>query len=132
VFSSLEERVQKSNSTDDAIFLSVHVSKSTAAEKRGNSYELGVGPKSGNYNKSILLASAIASKLKNQKTPVDVVDHGKAYVIRENRHPALIIECGNLDDADNIALLKDEARTEVLCRNILSGIVDYNAKITTK
>lgn len=132
VYPTLEERLQTSNKTEDAIFLSVHVNKSTPGNVVGNSYELGVNPKGKNYDKSRLLASAIASKLKTQKLPVEVVDQRSAYIIRENRHPALLIECGNLDDADNMALLSDEARTEALCRNILSGIVDYNAKLGTK
>lgn len=126
-YPSLEERLRISNGTDAAIFISVHMKKST-----DNDYELGVNPLSENYNKSILLASSIANKLKNQKIPVKVVDQGKAYIMRGNTHPALIMECGNLDDADNIALLKDDARAEILCRNILSGIVDYYSRAATK
>jgi N-acetylmuramoyl-L-alanine amidase len=89
-----------------------------------------VNPKSGQYGKTMLLASSIAARLKGQKLPVEVVDHSMSYILRENKRPALLIECGNLDDADNIALLKDEVRTETLCRNILSGIVDYNTRST--
>lgn len=132
VYTTLQERLDISNSTRADIFLSVHVNKSTAADAAGNSYELGVNPQSRHYNKSILLASSIASKLKIQKLPAKVVDQGNVFVIRENRHPALLIECGNLDDAGNMALLRDEARTEILCRNILSGIVDYSTRLATE
>lgn len=132
VYHTLQERLQISNGTDDAVFLSVHVKKGAAIDSRANIYELGLNPKSKAYSKSILLASSIAGKLKTQKLPVEVVDQGKAFVIRDNRHPALILECGNLDDAGNIALLSDEVRVEALCRNILSGIVDYSARSTTR
>jgi N-acetylmuramoyl-L-alanine amidase len=131
VNATLEERVRTSNGNNDAVFLSIHVSKGTATEKQNTNYELGVNPNSKDYNKSILLASSIANKLKTQKLPVTVVEQ-KAFVLRENNHPALIMECGNIDDADNIAMLSDEVRTETLCRNILSGIVDYSAKLGTK
>lgn len=132
VNASLQDRIQTSNNTDAALFLSIHVNKSTATDRRSNSYELGINPKSNNYSQSMLLASAIGDKLKTQQLPVKVVDHSKVYVIRENNHPALLMECGNLDDADNIALLNDKARTETLCRNILSGIVNYNTHLADK
>jgi N-acetylmuramoyl-L-alanine amidase len=127
VYRTLEERVKISNSTNDAIFLSVHVNQSSAV--RDNTYQLGVNPKSSNYSNSILLASSIANKLKSQNLPVEIIDHSMSYILRENKRLALLIECGNIDDAANIELLKDNARREILCRNILSGIVDYNVKV---
>lgn len=130
IFPTLQERVQKSNRSNADVFLSVHINQSSAV--RDNTYQIGVNPKSRQYSKSMLLASSIANKLKGQKLPVEVVDHSMAYILRENKRPALLIECGNLDDADNIALLKDAARTETLCRNILSGIVDYNSRLSTR
>lgn len=126
---SMQERMDIINGTDDAIFISMHVNKTGANSARNDNYELGVNPKSSSYKNGILLASAIAGRLNIQKLPARVVDGSKAHVMRENRHPAILMECGNLDDADNIALLNDEARREVLCRNILSGIVDYSKKL---
>lgn len=124
---TLEDRINKCNNTPGAIFLSVHVNQSSAV--RDNTYQLGVNPQSKNYNKSILLASSIANRLKAQKLPVEIIDHSMSYILRENKQPAILIECGNLDDINNIALLKDEARTEELCRNLLSGIADYAARL---
>jgi N-acetylmuramoyl-L-alanine amidase len=129
---TLDERVNTSNNTQDAIFLSLHVNKSTNAGVRSNDYELGINPNGKEYDKSRLLASSIANRLKAQKLAVKVADHSKVYVIRNNQHPALLMECGNLDDADNIALLSDEKQKEKLCRNILSGIVDYNTQQSSK
>lgn len=125
---SLQDRVQKSNSNNADVFLSVHINQSSAV--RDNTYQIGVNPKGKQYSRTMLLASSIAAKLKGQQLPVKVVDQSTSYLLRENKRPALLIECGNLDDADNIALLKDDARTETLCRNILSGIVDYNGRST--
>ncbi len=125
---TLEQRLNISNKAEDAIFISVHVRKNPASNLNDNSYELGVNPESSNYSKGIILASAIANKMKIQKVPVKVVNHRMANVLNGNKHPALIIECGNLDDAYNITLLSDENLREVLCRNILTGIVDYNNK----
>lgn len=130
VYPSLQERVQKSNSNNADVFLSVHINQSSAV--RDNTYQLGINPKSRYRDETMLLASAVAGRLKTQHLPVEIVDHSMAYILRENKRPALLIECGNLDDADNVALLKDEARTETLCRNILRGIVDYKAKLNAK
>jgi N-acetylmuramoyl-L-alanine amidase len=129
---TLEERVHTSNNTDNAIFLSLHVSKNVAGEAKQVSYELGINPNGVNHEKSLLLASAIGGKLKTLQLPVKVVEQHRAFVIRESKHPALLMECGNIDNADNIALLIDAARMETLCRNILSGIVEYGAKVAQK
>lgn len=124
---TLQERVHISNSKDAAAFISLHVNKGASSNNRNAGYELGVNPRSEYYDQSLLLASAIADKLKKQSLHPKVVDYGKAYVLRESRHPALLIECGSLDDAANMDLLHDEARTETLCRNILAGIAAYAA-----
>jgi N-acetylmuramoyl-L-alanine amidase len=129
VAASLEERLQKAHNSQAAAFISVHLRKGEANDGRGNSYELGLNPKSGNYRKSLLLGSAIAARLRAQELPAAVVDYSNAYVIRNNKLPALLIEFGNLDDADNMARLSDEAQTETLCRNVLNGVVAYSTKL---
>jgi N-acetylmuramoyl-L-alanine amidase len=129
VAASLEERLKAGNASNAAAFISLHLRKGEANDGRGNSYELGLNPKSSNYNKSRLLASAIAHRLEAQKLPAAVVDYSNAYLIRHNKLPALLIEFGNLDDAENMALLNNAAQSETLCRNILSGIVEYTARL---
>lgn len=124
---TLQERMRISNSTEAAAFISLHINKGVKGSKGNDGYELGVNPGNEQYPQSLLLASAIADKLKKQSLHARIVDYGKAYVMRESKHPALLMECGNLDDADNMKLLHDEARTEALCRNILAGIATYAA-----
>lgn len=131
VAASLEERLQLGQSSGAAAFISVHLRKGEANDGRGNSYELGLNPKSSNYNRSLLLGSAIAHRLKGQQLPAAVVDYSNAYVIRNNALPALLIEFGNLDDAENMARLNNDAQLETLCRNVLAGIVEYSARLET-
>lgn len=127
---SLPERLQWSNASPADLFLSVHINQSSAV--RDNSYQLGVNPKSRNYPKSLQLANAIGQKLQQQKLAVEIVDHSMAYILREIQHPALLIECGNLDDPENMALLQNKERMELMCRALLSGMVDYQSQLSRK
>jgi len=129
---TLEERLQVCNSIDDALFISIHVGKKTAEDPPAYNYKLNISSKNSHYNESLVLASAIANRLKNQKLPVEVVDNAGVFMIRENKHPSLLIECGNIDDADNISLLKNKISREKFCRNILAGIVEYQARLNKK
>ncbi|RYD57307.1 MAG: N-acetylmuramoyl-L-alanine amidase [Sphingobacteriales bacterium] len=132
VYPTLQDRAQIGNAVDNAIFISLHVNASTVPDKRIDSYMLGINTKGARYEESKLLASALANRLQAQKLDAMVVERNSIYVVRESKHPALLIECGNIDDADNMAMLDDETRRETLCRNILNGIVDYSLRAQKK
>ena len=47
--------------------------------------------------------------------------------------PGVLIECGRIDNAEEMARINNDAELEKLCRNILDGVVDYeNSVMKTK
>jgi N-acetylmuramoyl-L-alanine amidase len=128
VYPSLQERVDKGNATHADMFISVHLNKNGADATDANEYELGVCKRTDKFKQSMVLASAVASKMKASGVNTVVVDKSQVYVLNQSVHPSLLIECGNIDDRDNVQFLADNERLETLCRAILSGIVDYSRR----
>ncbi|PZF70760.1 M56/M15 family metallopeptidase [Taibaiella soli] len=122
---SLEDRLAMSNGSNADLFVSVHVNKDAKDDMRGNDFELGVNAQGLDTKQNQLLASAVGDRLKAQHITTKVVNRHNVYVIRENKHTALLLACGNIDDQANMAMLKDDKRLESFCRSVLSGIVDY-------
>jgi N-acetylmuramoyl-L-alanine amidase len=132
IYYTPEDRVGKSNAADADLFLSIHVNKSTADDPRGNEYELGVSPKNANYKQSLTLASAVVPRLKSAGITGRIVEAGGIHVLKANKHPALLLECGNIDDADNMIRLASDEKLESMCRSLLSAIVDYQASLSRR
>ncbi len=129
VYPTLEERVQTSNATDADVFLSIHVNKKTTHDPGGNEYELGVSRKSANYEQSLALASAMVPRLKSAGITGKIIEKVGAHVLRANKHTGLLLECGNIDDAENISRLADDEKLETMCRSLLSAVVDYQVSM---
>jgi N-acetylmuramoyl-L-alanine amidase len=127
-YPTLQERVDKGNRTEADIFISVHLNKSTADAADANEYELGVCKRTDKFEQSMVLASAVASRMKALGVNTVVVDKSQVYVLNQSVHPSLLIACGNLDDENNLHFLADNEKLESLCRTILSGIVDYSKR----
>ena len=132
-FISLPDRVALSENSNPDVFIAIHIDKSTRAEKNGvnetaehtaGGFEVLVSGKNKYPAQSRLLASAIVPELSKLAVPARLVQRG-AMVISEANRPAILIECGNIDDARQMAMLTNDAGLEKFCRQILSGIADY-------
>ena len=52
------------------------------------------------------------------------------WVLKANTHPAILIECGYLDNDEDLKILNDRAKIELMARKILEGVALYaNQKI---
>lgn len=126
----LKERVAAGDRQQSELFVAIHVDKSgkqtsvnEAHEAKG--YLVMVSARNAFPEQSRLLASAIAPRLKQLNVPTTVVQKG-LVVINESRRPAVLIECGDIDDEQQVAILTNDAGLESMCREILSGIADYS------
>jgi N-acetylmuramoyl-L-alanine amidase len=119
-----DERLAIANATNVTLFLSLHIRKYAAADTATNTFETIVSTANLKYADSKKLATAIISVL-SQIGLQTLYTERDVYVLKNNQHPAVTIECGNIDKAANRAMLKDEQQMEALCRNLLSSIVAF-------
>jgi N-acetylmuramoyl-L-alanine amidase len=119
----LEDRVALSNKETPDVFISVHVNKHEAGEKMPD-YQVYVSDKSPKLAESEVFASAMISSLQAADVK-PVLSQKHLWVLTANDAPAILIECGDIDNAKQMALLTDDRKQEQLCRNILSGVVRY-------
>jgi N-acetylmuramoyl-L-alanine amidase len=123
-YPTLNDRVAMANAQKDALFLSVHVNKAIAGQPPQEGCEIIISEKSTQAAESRKLASAVSSMLTTDGIGTQLRQQG-LHVLKANNHPAIAIECGTVESTADMQRLKDDARLEAMCRNILAGIVAY-------
>jgi len=124
-YPALSARTEMANRQTEGVFVSVHVNKSVPGEPRPDGIEIFVSGKNPRFGESKLLASAVSQHLQSGGTEPKLLEKG-LWVLKGNMHPAILIECGNIDNAADMARLRDRDQMDKMCRNILSGIVAYS------
>ncbi len=120
-----DERLAVANAPNADLFLSLHIRKYIPEDTTTNNFEAIVTPSNPKYCESKKLASSIMASL-SQGGLQTLYTERDVYVLRNNQHPAVTMECGNVDNGRNKAMLMDERQMEDFCRSILSGIVAYS------
>jgi len=121
---SVSERISIVNSQNPQLLLSLHVRKMNPMNDTANNFEAIISPSSAGYQESKKLSLTILSRFVLSGRSILSTERD---VLLQNgvNCPSVILECGNIDNAANKALIKDEAQTEQLCREILAGVVEY-------
>lgn len=122
-YPTLDQRVQTVKANAANVLVSIHVNDEHGVVN-GNGYEIYVDRTGAQKTQSNVLASAIASKLHLMNIQPRLVEKG-LFVLRNANAPAVLIECGYINNANEMAVLNSDTQLEQLCRNILSGVVDY-------
>ncbi|MES2704923.1 MAG: N-acetylmuramoyl-L-alanine amidase [Bacteroidota bacterium] len=129
-----EDRVAACAATGAELFVSIHVNQDLPADRNVLSaekhpgFEVIVSNKNARYNESNVLASAIIGKLYAMAVPAKLVEKG-VLVLKSNALPAVAIECGNIDNEQDIERLQDDKQLRELCGSILSGIAAYSNSV---
>lgn len=126
---SLEERVDISNSIDDAILISIHCN---AFNGNARGFEIFTTRK---VNESDNLAQCIADSIEPledtglvmrfDESDGDKDKEADHYVTRKTKHWATLVECFFFDNAEDIALYRDSEWLEDFCVRLKDGIVKY-------
>lgn len=122
---ALNERVKVGEQTPADLFISIHINKSPKEGDAIHPYGLIVSRKNKAFAASNTLASAIGAQLETMQIKAPLTDQ-HLLVLRENKLPAVAIECGNIDNPGQMAMLTDERQLTNFCEKILSGIVSYD------
>jgi N-acetylmuramoyl-L-alanine amidase len=128
---SLKYRASLPRKENADLFISIHASgmSQNVLQKRYSGFQIYVPDNSSKvFGGSIKLASVIADyikpdyaideKLKQRKAPILVLDNATV--------PAILIECGYLDNESDLKYLRDENNQEKIARDILEGIRKYS------
>lgn len=118
-----EERVAYANANTAAAFIAVHINKSKPT-KPVDGYEIFVSGANAKYNESTRLKDVITSRLTEAGIKVQYTEKG-VYVLEQCKHPAIAIECGDIDNSPDVARIMEGDKLETLCRNMLEGLVIY-------
>jgi N-acetylmuramoyl-L-alanine amidase len=129
-YPTLDERAQKVKESSANLLVSIHVNDEHGVVN-GNGYELCVDRTNIRKTESNMLASAIASKLNLMNIRPVLIEKG-LHVLRNCDAPAVLIECGYINNKQEMEVINNEKKLEQLCRNILSGVVDYETAASKK
>jgi len=127
---TLEDRVVMVNGLSADMMVSIHVNEEAACEKLPyKGFEIMLGKGNSKYAESRVLGSAIAAQLQTIHVNSRLVDKS-LHVLRNVNIPAVLIECGYVDNTTDVARINNDAQLDKLCNTILTGVVAYQNNAT--
>lgn len=120
-----DERVAIADTAKADVFLSFHINRNKPGNPVATGYEIIVAENTPFYAESKRLASQIIAGFLIAKTKVIYTEKG-VIILARNARPAIAIECGFQDNAEDLATILDDKKLEKMCRGVMSSIVDYS------
>lgn len=120
-----EERIAIADASEAGVFLSFHINRNVPGKPVASGYEIIVAGNTPYYAKSKELASQIIAGFQVAKTQT-IYTEKNVIILATNARPAIAIECGFQDNAEDLATILDEKKLEIMCRRVLSSIVYYS------
>lgn len=123
---SLEYRAAMANENKADLFVSIHVN-STAGGPPRHGVSVFVSPDNPHYKQSLQLGSALIDALKEiygKDGDLKEMQRG-IYILRQTAMPAVLLECGFIDNQADLALISGDQNQEKVARDILRGIQQY-------
>ncbi len=128
-FMSPPEKVDFANAQKAGAFISIHANVKTAesGSEKKSGMEVCISKDNVKYDESKILGSAVLQTLdKNFKVNLSLLQKKVGvWVLKANIHPAILIECGYLNNDEDLKLLNDAAKVEMMARKILEGVALY-------
>ncbi len=134
VFMSPKEKSDFANTQNADAFISLHANADETKQSLSG-FEVVLSPDNEKFNEqNRLLGSAILQTISKDFDAVSSLRTNKSgiWVLKNSRIPSALIECGyitNKTDADN---LKDDAKIELMAKNILQAVVMYAGSTADK
>jgi N-acetylmuramoyl-L-alanine amidase len=127
---SLEYRAALANERKADLFVSIHVNSTgtgTATTKQG--FSAFVSKDNVQFPQCVKLGSAMLDAFRGiygtDESLHEVPD--RIYVLRNTNMPAVVLECGFIDNPSDRAFITDSGNQEKIARDILQGIQRYEA-----
>lgn len=105
------------------IVVSIHMNKFTDPSVKGPMAFYMKGSQEGQRLAEVVIQAVCEAV----GSPVRKANPGDYFVIRESPAPSVLVECGFLSNAEDEALLQDEAHQKKLAAGVVKGVMDYFA-----
>jgi N-acetylmuramoyl-L-alanine amidase len=120
----LHYRTQFAEEHKADLFVSVHVNNAPDTA-RGLQVYLSSADKP-LFQKSSMLGSVMIEAMKNLFATHELLHREEnIYVLETAKMPAILIECGNMANPEDLSFITSEKNQEAVAKNILQGIVNY-------
>ena len=127
-YMSPQEKSNFANTKNANAFVSIHINSQEEKQSSKSGFEVVLSAR----NEKLLpenqvLGSAILQSLNKDFKAEQVLQQKKAgiWVLENSTIPSALIECGYLTNAGDANLLKDDAKIELMAKNILQGVAMY-------
>ena len=105
------------------LFVSIHVNN---APDTARGMQVYLSSANAFYQKSQMLGVAMVETMKKIFATQQLLQRiEKVYVLKATKMPAILIECGNLQNSDDLAFITNPENQDKVAKNILQGIVNY-------
>jgi len=116
-------RTTIAGSENAVAFVSIHANYGAPNAKEGEAkhgIEALVSKQNSHYSQSVLLGSAILKSLSTSFTVANTLKerHEPVYILNHNSLPALLIECGWMNNAHDLAQMNDDGKVEIMAKKI--------------
>lgn len=123
----LQDRTRLAASEKANAFVSVHLNAQQSATKKLSGMEVYISGQNDYTRQSSLMGSILIGSLSgsfNTKQAL-LVERQPVWVLKHASMPAVLIECGYITNANDLAEVQNENRLTLLARKILAGIALY-------
>jgi N-acetylmuramoyl-L-alanine amidase len=123
---SLEYCVDLAKKNKADVFVALHVDNAGGGQPR-TGFSVYVSPENAHYAESAKLGSALLDAVKPSYTVDENLRQRNegVYVLRHTAMPAVLMECGFIDNPTDLAFIRDPQNQAVIARDILQGIRNY-------
>ncbi|HEY6901123.1 MAG TPA: N-acetylmuramoyl-L-alanine amidase, partial [Puia sp.] len=124
---SLEYRARMATENRADLFVALHVDNRPEDYK---GFRIYVSHENPHYSDCIRLGSSMIETIKGtydiEQDMKETKEH--IYVLRNATMPAILVSCGNINSPRDFSFITDEKNLEKIARDILQGIVQYQAR----
>ncbi|MGN6211585.1 N-acetylmuramoyl-L-alanine amidase [Parafilimonas sp.] len=129
VFMDPKQKSDFANSQNADAFISIHVNTNDKEHPDQSGFEVLLSSRADERfaDKNKILGSAILQNISKDFTAAPSLQTRNTgiWVLKNSNIPSVLIECGYITNKDDAANLKDDAKIELIAKNILEGIAAY-------
>jgi N-acetylmuramoyl-L-alanine amidase len=130
---ALRKRIEITNLINPAAFISIHMNGTSEAEQKNRSGFESYITKTADNEPDLTLASVVNKELRDiykVSSTVKYRENKGIFVLDRSNSPSLLLECGYINNPDDVSFFSSDNNQEKVARAILEGVVKFaNTKL---